>query len=59
MKDLNKQLKEFYDNIDFDLLVTQKENLLEMFKKTMPRAEREALDGVIHLLDALQDINYK
>jgi len=58
MKQSHKQaIIDFYNKIDFDLLVTQKGNLLEMFKKVMPRSERETLDGVIRLLDALGDIH--
>ena len=56
MTNKEQSILDFYNKIDFDLLVNQKQNLLEMFKKTMSRGEREALDGVIHLMDALGDI---
>ena len=43
-------------NIDWDLLYEQKLVLLEMLKNTPSEStEGQALYGVVHLLDALQD----
>ena len=47
---------ESLDRVDWDLLHEQKQTLVAM-RATLPEHSREceALSGVIHLLDALQD----
>lgn len=44
-----------FDNIDYTALRTQK-NLLLSLSETLPdRYDRETIDGLIHLIDGLQD----
>lgn len=44
------------DKIDWDLLATQKATLLHViYYANITEEQRENLQGIVHLLDALQD----
>lgn len=42
-------------NIDFEALREQKMVLLKIANRTQNPENRDALDGIVHLLDAVQD----
>ena len=49
-------MSEALKKVDWKLLKKQKNSLVEVnIRRTVRKQDQEALDGIIHLLDALQD----
>lgn len=49
-------MSEALKKVDWKLLKKQKNALVEVnVRRTVRKGDQEALDGIIHLLDALQD----
>ena len=49
-------MSEILKRVNWELLKKQKNSLVEVnIRRTVRKQDQEALDGIIHLLDALQD----
>lgn len=49
-------MSEALKRVDWDLLKKQKKSLVEVnVRRTVRKQDQKALDGIIHLLDAIQE----
>ena len=48
-------LQQFFYDIDYELLKKQKLCLLEALSKTISQGEFDNLNGLMHLIDSIQD----
>ena len=49
-------MEKFLKNIDFKDLKKQKKTLLEAITKAETQKEQDNLNGILHLIDSIQDI---